>query len=143
MRTMTVKGRILALDIGDKRIGVAMSDELGWTAQPLTTIDRKTEDKDIAALTALIREHDIQKIVVGLPISLMEKITPQTQKVLNLVEVFKRQWVLPIETWDESLTTREAEEILIQADMSRKKRKKVIDKVAAVLILKSYLEAHR
>lgn len=137
------QGRILALDLGDKRIGVAMSDELGWTAQPLMVFERTNLERDLEKISKSIEEYQIKKIVVGLPISLSGKITVQTQKVLDLVEIFKQKWATPIETWDESLSTKSAEAILIEANMSRKKRKKVIDKVAAVFILQSYLEAHR
>ncbi len=134
--------KILALDVGEKRIGTAMSDELGWTAQPLTTLTRSSLEKDLDAIDRLIKEYQIQKIVIGLPISLSGKITPQTQKVLDFTDRCKLKWTLPIETWDESLTTKSAEKTLLEANVSRKKRKKVIDKIAAVFILKSYLEAH-
>lgn len=143
MQTIPQPGRLLALDMGDKRIGVAMSDELQWTAQPLMTYERRGIEKDILFFKELIKEHDVKKVIVGVPVSLSEKITIQTQKVLDLVVLFKEAWSVPVETWDESLTTKEAHAMLIQANVSRKKRKKVVDKIAAVFILQSYMEAKR
>ena len=133
--------RILGLDVGDKRIGVAISDELGLTAQPVMTLERQSLEKDCATLDDLIKKYEISKIVVGIPRSLSMKITPQTQKVLDLVEIFKKKWPLPIEEWDEWYSTKSAQAVLIEADMSRKKRKQVIDKLAAVLILQGYLDS--
>ena len=133
--------RILGLDVGDKRIGVAISDELGLTAQPVMTLERQSLEKDCATLDDLIKKYEISKIVVGIPRSLSMKITPQTQKVLDLVEIFKKKWPLPIEEWDEWYSTKSARAVLIEADMSRKKRKQVIDKLAAILILQGYLDS--
>ena len=133
--------RILGLDVGDKRIGVAVSYELGLTAQPVMTLERQSLEKDCAALNALIQKYEISKIVVGIPRSLSMKITPQTQKVLDLVEIFKQKWSLPIEEWNEWYSTQSAQAVLIEANMSRKKRKQVIDKLAAVLILQGYLDS--
>ncbi|MBI3017978.1 MAG: Holliday junction resolvase RuvX [Deltaproteobacteria bacterium] len=134
--------RILGLDVGDKRIGVAVSDELRITAQPIMTLERQSLEKDCATLNEIIQKYQISKIVVGIPRSLSMKITPQTQKVLDLVEIFKQKWSIPIEEWDEWYTTQAARNVLIEADMSRKKRKQVIDKLAAVLILQGYLDSH-
>lgn len=138
--------RIVGLDIGDKRIGVALSDELGWTAQPLETIARATVEKDLKRLGEILKEYAVSKMVIGLPRSLSGKITPQTQKVLDFVELLKKKLItspIPIEMWDEWFTTKEAEHILISADVSRKKRKGVIDQLSAVLILQSYLNAQK
>lgn len=138
--------RIVGLDIGDKRIGVALSDELGWTAQPLETIARVTVEKDLKRLEEILKEYAVSKMVIGLPRSLSGKITPQTQKVLDFVELLKKKMMtspIPIEMWDEWFTTKEAEHILISADVSRKKRKGVIDQLSAVLILQSYLNAQK
>jgi putative holliday junction resolvase len=133
------KGRILALDLGDKRIGVAMSDELQWTAQPFKTLHRTSLSEDLKALEQIIQEHEIKLLVVGVPYGLSENITPQTKKVLELISRFKKEWDVPIETIDESLTTSMAEEVLISANVSRKKRKGVKDTLAAVLILQAFL----
>lgn len=140
---MTIKGRMMGLDIGDKRIGVAVSDEMGWTAQPIVTISRTSLEKDAEKLKQILDEYMVKKIVVGLPRALSGKITPQTQKVLDFIEEIKKKWAIPIEAWDEWFTTKEAERILISADMSRKKRKGVIDQLSAVLILQSYLNAQK
>ncbi len=134
--------RFLGLDVGDKRIGVAISDELGLTAQPIMTLERQSLEKDCDVLNELIQKYQISKIVVGVPRSLSMRITPQTQKVLDLVEIFKQKWSIPIEEWNEWYSTQSAESVLIEADMSRKKRKKVIDKLAAVIILQGYLDSH-
>lgn len=134
--------RILGLDIGDKRIGVAVSDELRFTAQPVMTLERQSLEKDCSSLDEIIRKYQISKIVVGVPRSLSMKVTPQTQKVLDLVEIFKQKWSIPIEEWSEWYSTQAAQNVLIEADMSRKKRKQVIDKLAAVLILQGYLDSH-
>ncbi len=133
--------RILGLDVGDKRMGVAVSDDLGLTAQPVMTLERQSLEKDCSTLDELIKKYEVSKIVVGIPRSLSMKITPQTQKVLDLVEVFKKKWSIPIEEWDEWYSTRSAQNVLIEADVSRKKRKQVIDKLAAVLILQGYLDS--
>ena len=138
-----IKGRLLGLDIGDRRIGVAVSDEMGWTAQPIVTISRTNVEKDTEKLKQILDEYGVKKIVVGLPRALSGKITPQTQKVLDFIEEIKKKWDIPIEAWDEWFTTKEAERILISADMSRKKRKGVIDQLSAVLILQSYLNAQK
>lgn len=136
----------MGLDIGDKRIGVALSDEMGWTAQPLETLTRTTIERDLKRLGEILAEFTISKIIVGLPRALSGRITPQTQKVLDFVELFKKKSTvppIPIEMWDEWFTTKEAEHILISADVSRKKRKEVIDQLSAVLILQSYLNAQK
>lgn len=138
-----IQGRLLGLDIGDRRIGVAVSDEMGWTAQPIQTISRTTLEKDTEKLKQILGEYGIVKIVAGVPRALSGKITPQTQKALYFIEELKKRSVIPIETWDEWFTTKEAERILISADMSRKKRKGVIDQLSAVLILQSYLNAQK
>lgn len=140
---MKLLGRRLGLDIGDKRIGVAMSDEMGWIASPLLTLERTTLEKDIEALSRIVSEQGIAKIVVGVPRSLSLKVTPQTQKVLDFIEIFKKHCSLSIEEWDERFSTKAAQNILIEADISRKKRKKVIDKLAAAIILQSFLDTHR
>jgi len=131
--------RILCLDIGEKRIGVAVSDETCFLAKGLGTIERnKNELEKIKNLTD---EYKVEKIVFGLPLKLDGSISSQTEKTLFFVEKLKNIFSLPIIPWDERLTTKEAENILIQADLSRKKRKKLIDKLAAQIILQGYLDA--
>jgi putative Holliday junction resolvase len=133
--------RMMALDIGTKRVGVAMSDEMGWTAQPLEVVPRRPEAGFVRRVKELIDQHQVRRLILGLPVRLDGTVGPEAQAVLQLAERLKTDIDVPIETWDERLTTTEAEDVLLEADVSRKKRKQVIDKIAAALILKSYLEA--
>ena len=136
--------KIIALDVGDKTIGVAASDELGITAQPVTVIERTTSIKaDLRTVEQLVYEHNASKVVVGIPIMLDGTLGIQAGKVTEFVERLAKRLRVPVEIWDERMTTLEAERRLIDADVSRTKRKKIIDKLAATLILQSYLEAHR
>ncbi|GAB6182018.1 Holliday junction resolvase RuvX [Desulfotomaculum defluvii] len=133
--------RIMGLDVGDKTIGVAISDPLGWTAQGLEVIRRDTLEKDFNRLGQIIKEYSVEKILVGMPKNMNATIGPQGEKVLAFIEQLKENTHLPIKTWDERLSTVAAERMLIQADVSRSKRKKVIDKMAAAVILQGYLDA--
>jgi putative Holliday junction resolvase len=133
--------RILALDVGDRRIGLAISDEEGWTAQPIETLARTNLKRDLLCLIELIRNRGVTEIVVGLPRHLDGHLGPQAEKVLTFVESLRRQTPVPVLMWDERLTTREAERTLIQAHVRRRKRKTVVDQMAAVLILQGYLDA--
>lgn len=134
--------RILGIDYGDKRIGVAISDPLELTASGVAVIGKgETFDHDIRELKRIIKKYDgVDEIVVGLPKTMAGQIGPQAEKVLAFVEVLKKEFKLNIVTWDERLTTVEAERTLIEAGLSRAKRKKVIDKSAAAGILQSYLD---
>jgi putative Holliday junction resolvase len=135
--------RILGLDVGTKTIGVAISDELGWTAQGLETLKRvpqKTEH-DMDNIQKFIHEYQVEKIVVGLPKNMNGTIGPSGEMCQMFAEQLRKHFELPVILWDERLTTVAAEKMLISADISRKKRKKVIDKMAAVLILKGYLDS--
>jgi len=131
------------LDVGSKTIGVAISDELGITAQGLKTIRRKTMTDDLRELDTIISQFQIEKIVVGLPKNMDGSLGKQAEFVLGWIEDFKNKIHLPVETWDERLSTVEASKTLLKADLSRKKRKGVIDKLAAVLILQGYLQQIR
>ena len=141
-------GRKIGLDVGDKTIGVAVSDALGWTAQGITTIERVGIKKDTTKVVEYIREYDCDTVVIGLPKKLDGTDSPQTEKVYEfrqrLENKMKSQGLgqVGIEYYDERLTTVMAEKVLIEADVSRKKRKDVIDKQAAVLILQAYLDSH-
>ncbi|MBM4278131.1 MAG: Holliday junction resolvase RuvX [Deltaproteobacteria bacterium] len=135
--------RIMGLDVGSKTIGVAISDELGITAQGLKTIRRKTMTDDLRELDTIISQFQIEKIVVGLPKNMDGSLGKQAEFVLGWIEDFKNKIHLPVETWDERLSTVEASKTLLKADLSRKKRKGVIDKLAAVLILQGYLQQIR
>jgi len=133
----------MGLDIGSRKIGVAISDELGVTAQGLKSIEIKSKDNAFEELVDIIKNFKIDKIVIGLPKNMDGSIGRQAEKVLKWIEEFKSKINLPIETWDERLSTVEASKLLIKADLSRKKRKHVIDKLAAVLILQGYIDQIR
>lgn len=135
--------RTLGLDVGDRTVGVAVSDELGIAAHPVTVIRRTSLEADLKQLCQLVDEYEVSEIVVGLPISLRGGEGPQAEKVRAFTDSLKEVVSVPIVFWDERLTTAEAERMLIAADASRARRKKVIDKLAAALILDSYLSRKR
>lgn len=132
--------RILGLDVGEKRIGVAVSDPLGITAQGVTVIERKTLEDDLKRIKEIVDEYKADSIVVGMPINMDGTKGKSAEKVSGFVETLKASIGLPINTYDERLSTKESEKFLISSDVSRKKRKNVIDKIAAQIILESYLE---
>lgn len=132
--------RILALDVGDRTIGLAISDLMGWTAQGLHTIRRETEEKDLEALKKVINEYQVSQLVVGLPKNMNGTIGPQAEKVRAFIELIRPEITCSITEWDERLSTKMAERSLIEADMRRSKRKKIIDTAAAVCILQGYLD---
>ena len=129
----------MGLDVGSKTIGVAISDELGLTAQGLKTIRRKSRDEDLKEIERLIEEFGIVEMVVGLPKNMNGTLGMQAEKVFQWIKVVEEKIKIPVFTWDERLTTVGASRILLEADLSRKRRKEVVDKVAAVLILQGYL----
>ncbi len=133
--------RILALDPGTKRIGVALSDELGWTAQPLETYERRSVAADVAHIQQLVDRHQVKRIVMGFPVRLDGTLGPAALQVQEFIGQLKHIITIPIVVWDERMTTKAAEEILIQANMSRRKRKGTVDRVAAAILLQSYLES--
>ncbi|SDN45534.1 Holliday junction resolvase RuvX [Alkalicoccus daliensis] len=135
--------KTLGLDVGTKTIGVAVSDAFGWTAQGLTTLRREDgkEEEDIEAIKQLIKEHEISTIVVGLPKNMNGTIGPSAELCQDFAQQLRERTALEVKMWDERLTTMAAERMLVDADVSRKKRKKVIDKMAAVMILQGYLDS--
>lgn len=136
-------GRIMGLDIGDKTIGVAVSDIMGLTAQGVTTIKRVGKKKDIEQIKKIISERQVNKIVSGLPKNMNGTIGTQGEKVQKFCELLKQETNLPIEFWDERLSTVAAERSLIEGNVRRENRKKVIDMLAAVIILQGYLDLQR
>ena len=132
--------RRIGLDVGDKRIGVAVSDALGLTAQGINTIDRKGS---IEALKKIIAEYEVASIIVGIPKMLNGTIGIQGEKVIEFVNEFKKAISLPVTLWDERLSTLAAERALLEANVRRKKRKSLRDKVSAILILQNYLDSIR
>ena len=135
--------RTLALDVGSKRIGVAMSDALGLTAQGLTTLQRTSDETALKLLDETVSANQVDKIVVGLPLKLDGTDSEQTVSVRRFCDKLRRRFRRRAEiiTWDERLSTTAAERSLIEADLSRRKRRQVIDKMSAVYILQGYLAA--
>ena len=138
-----VRGRILALDVGERRIGVAISDPLGLTAQRLTNIERQDLSRDLTAIAILATEHQVEALVVGLPLTMQGRIGPQAERVMLVVEALRERVPCPVHVVDERLTTAQGQRALLEADVSRRRRKHLIDQVAAQLILQTYLDGHR
>lgn len=132
---------MLGLDVGDRRIGVALSDETATLASSLPTLERVGPRKDLKAVAALVRQHGAVEIVVGLPLRMDGSVGPQAEKVREFAEALKPVARVPVHYWDERLTTVQAERTLIEGDVSRQRRKGLVDQLAAVLILQSYLDA--
>ena len=135
--------RILGLDVGDRRIGIAVSDELALFAQGLFVLERRSLPADIAALREVMRDHDVSRIVVGMPRNMNGSYGPQADKTAAFIDRLEQACNLPCIAWDERLTTQQAERVLIAANQRRSKRKAVRDKLAAQLILQSYLDHQR
>jgi len=133
----------MGLDIGKKTIGVALSDPVGLTAQPVTTVKRTTFVKDIEAVLKLASGNEVSTIVAGLPLNMDGTHSPQTGFVLKFVDRLRESASMPVETWDERLSTAAVERVLIEGDISRSRRKEVVDKLAASYILQGYLDSRR
>ena len=133
--------RILGLDYGEKRIGVAICDELGLTAQGLPTIVRQNKKHDWNILESLIKNYKVEKIVIGYPVRLDGSEGIQCEKVNRFKSSLEKTFSLPVVKWPETLSTKEAEEILIRSNVRWEKRKKMVDKLAACLILQNYLDS--
>lgn len=132
--------RLLGIDYGDRRIGVAVSDELGWTAQGLEVINRTNEERDLNRIEELVRSQQVGEIVVGLPKNMDGSIGPRGEICIAFAQQLEQAFHMPVHLWDERLTTVSAERTLLEADVSRKKRKQVVDKMAASLILQNYMD---
>lgn len=133
--------RILALDVGTKTIGVAVSDELGIAAHGVTTIKRKELKRDFEILRKIVEEYMPSEILVGVPYRFDGTVGKRGEEILKFAEKVRKTFSIPVEFWDESFSTVNAEKALLEADLSRRKRKKVVDKIAAVFILQDYLKA--
>jgi putative Holliday junction resolvase len=133
--------KIMGLDVGEKRIGIALSDSTHTIAQSLECLKRKSLDEDIQALEFIIKENEVGIIVAGLPLNMDGTSGKQAKTVIDFVHIVKERTGLKVETYDERLTSKLAESVLIESDMSRKKRKGKIDSLAAVLILQGYLDS--
>ena len=134
-------GRILGLDVGSRRIGVAVTDPLGITAQGLDTIQRQNKRLDYAKLEAVIQQYEVQEIVVGYPLRLSGDIGIQAEKMILFAEELKKRFQIPVHLWDERLTSAEANRVLRESEISIEKRAKAVDRMAAVLILQAWMEA--
>ena len=135
-----VLGRVLALDPGKRRIGLAISDELGVTAQGLPTLIRKNRSRDFEALRRTITERQVKLVIVGNPLHMSGESGRQSQEAARLAQTLAKYCDIKVELWDERLTTREATHVLRQSGMGIEKRKAVVDRLSATLILQSYLD---
>ncbi|WP_191992070.1 Holliday junction resolvase RuvX [Peribacillus tepidiphilus] len=135
--------RTMGLDVGSKTVGVAISDAMGWTAQGIETIKINEDEKQFGfdRIEQLVKEYEVSKIVVGLPKNMNGTIGPRGEASKAYAEAIEKRLHIPVVLWDERLSTMAAERVLLEADMSRAKRKKVIDKMAAVMILQGYLDS--
>ena len=136
-------GRVMALDVGKVRVGIALTDPLGYTAQPLLTLWRKSRGEDLRSLLRLIRKYDVTEIVVGNPLHMSGDVSPWAAKVQEFAEELRNRSGLPVQLWDERLSSVAAHEILNEAGHDRQNRKHVIDQVAAVVILRDWMETRQ
>jgi len=134
-------GRILAIDFGSRRMGLAVSDALGITAQGLETLERKNKRSDFARLERTIREYQVTEIVLGNPLRMSGEEGTQSRKVAEFAEELRQRFALPVHLWDERLTSSEANRLLRDAEVSLHKRTLAVDRMAATLILQSFLQA--
>jgi putative holliday junction resolvase len=137
--------RVLGLDVGSKTIGVAITDEADIAAHPLRVIERKGTDSDVSTIQTLVAEYDIRQIVIGMPFELSGKIGHRAKRVQEFINALRAKLgeSVKLHEQDERFTTAEAERVLLDADLSRQKRKRVIDQQAAALILQAWLDAQR
>jgi putative holliday junction resolvase len=134
-------GRILGLDVGSRRIGIAVSDPLGITAQGLETLQRRNKRHDQAALERIIREYDVHEIVVGLPLRMSGEEGIQSGKMQDFAEELRKRFRMPVHMWDERLTSAEANRLLRTTELSIEKRAMAVDRMAAALILQNWMES--
>jgi putative holliday junction resolvase len=134
-------GRVLGLDVGSRRIGIAVSDPLGITAQGLETLQRKNKRQDFERLGRIIREYGVKEIVVGLPLRMSGAEGTQAVKMHEFAEELRQRFSLPVHMWDERLTSAEANRLLRETDLSIEKRGRAVDRMAAVLILQGWMES--
>lgn len=132
--------RMLGLDIGTKRIGVAVSDELLLTAQGQDSIERKGLDRDLSEIGNLVKNNNVSEIIVGLPLNMDGTYSAKTKEVIEFLDHLLGVVKIPVKTWDERLTSVQVERTLLEANLSRRKRKRLSDKLAAQVILQSYLD---
>jgi len=138
---METTHRILAIDYGARRMGLAVSDPLGITAQGIETLERKNKRTDFAYLEGVIRDYEVKEIVLGYPLRMSGEAGTQSEKVAEFAEALRQRFQLPVHLWDERLTSAEANRLLREAEVSSRKRAQAVDRMAAVLILQSFLAA--
>jgi len=134
--------RTLGLDYGKKRIGLALSDPMGIIATGLPTWERQQIEADLEHIGATVAANEVGRIVVGLPRHMNGSLGPEAKEVLEFVEDLQRQLTVPVVTWDERLTSLQADRAMLQGNLTRKKRRQRVDRLAAQLLLQNYLEAH-
>ena len=132
--------RILALDYGTKRVGVAISDELGMIATPVGYLDAQPRERLLKRITEMVVERGVGLVLVGMPRNMDGSYGPVAEQVREFVKALEERLSVPVKTWDERLTTAQAERLLLEADVSRAKRKKKVDQIAAAILLQSYLD---
>ncbi|RIW37633.1 Holliday junction resolvase RuvX [Bacillus salacetis] len=137
--------RVMGLDVGSKTVGVAVSDAMGWTAQGIETISINEDQSQfgLQRVEELIKEYEVEKVVIGFPKNMNNTVGPRGEASQKYAKLVEDKLSIPTILWDERLTTMAAERILLEADVSRKKRKKVIDKMAAAFILQGYLDSQK
>lgn len=133
--------RVMGLDYGDRNIGVAISDAFQWTAQGITVVEKRRDGGELDRISELAKEHEVSEVVVGLPKNMNGSVGPRGEICIAFAEQIGQKLEIPVHLWDERLTTVAAERTLLEADVSRKKRKLVIDKMAATIILQNYLDS--
>ena len=137
------QGRILALDLGKRRIGLALSDELGWTAQGLPNLERRNTQTDLDTLDALIREHGVRLVLLGNPLHMSGDESAGSREAARFAQQMRHRSGVEVELWDERLTSREASRVLRSSGVSINKRAQAVDRLSAVLLLTGYLDYHR
>lgn len=135
--------RILGIDFGEKRIGLAVSDPLGITAQSLPTLENRSKKQVLNDLAAICQKNEVGEIVIGLPMNMNGSVGPKAQEILTLLPELEAATKLPVKAWDERLTSRQAGRLMIEEGLSRAKQRQQSDKLAAMLILQSFLESRR
>jgi putative Holliday junction resolvase len=141
--SLHASGRVLGLDVGARRIGMAVTDPLGITAQGLETLQRRNKRTDFEQLRRVIREYKVKEIVVGLPLRMSGAEGTQSEKMRAFAEELHKKFGLPVHLWDERLTSAEANRFLRETELSIEKRGKAVDRMAAVLILQGWMERNR
>jgi putative Holliday junction resolvase len=136
-----VTGRILAIDHGSRRMGLAVTDPLGITAQGIETLQRKNNRADFGRLERIIREYEVKEIVLGYPLRMSGQEGKQSQKVAEFAEELRKRFELPVHLWDERLTSAEANRLLRENEVSTRRRVQAVDRMAAVLILQSFMQS--